>query len=245
MCMLEVNNFFIMQELEPFIDRADAGRQLAQALAQYGGRDDVIVRALPRGGVPVAFPVALALRAELDLLLVRKLGLPNHPEFAMGAIGSGGVRVLQPGVPGLMGVTQAEVDAVSAAEQAELARRERRYRGSRAPCRLEGRCVILVDDGIATGSTMLAAVDVARRQRPARLVVAVPVAARDALDALRELVDDVVCLLAPSRFRAVSGWYRSFGQTDDEEVQSLLAQAWAQPPLVHAGTKQPHLKEPR
>ena len=242
--MLEVNNFFIMQELEPFIDRDDAGRQLAQALAHYTG-DDVIVLALPRGGVPVAYPVALALRAELDLMMVRKLGLPNHPEFAMGAIASGGVQVLQPGVPGLMGVTQAEVDAVSAAEQAELARRERRYRGERAPCRLEGRCVILVDDGIATGSTMLAAVDVARRQRPARLVVAVPVAAREALRALRELVDDVVCPLVPSRFRAVSQWYHQFGQTDDEEVQSLLAQAWAQPPLVHAGTKQPHLKEPR
>lgn len=243
--MLEVNNFFIMHELEPFIDRADAGRQLAQALTQYAGRDDVIVLALPRGGVPVAYPIAQALGAELDLMLVRKLSLPNHPEFAMGAIGSGGVRVLQPGVPGLMGVTQAEIDAVSAAEQTELARRERRYRGERAPCRLEERCVILVDDGIATGSTMLAAVAVARRPRTARLVVAVPVAAREALQALRALVDDVVCPLAPSRFRAVSQWYRSFGQTDDEEVQSLLAQAWAQSHHANAGTKQPHLKEPR
>lgn len=243
--MLEVNNFYIMQELEPFLDRADAGKQLAQALAHYAGRDDPVVLALPRGGVPVAYPVAMALGAELDLMLVRKLGLPNHPEFAMGAIGGAGVRVLQAGVPGLMGVTQADVDAVSAAELAELARRERRYRGGRAPCRLEGRCVILADDGVATGSTMLAAIEVARRQHPARLVVAVPVAAREALRALRERADDVVCLVAPSRFRAVSQWYRSFGQTDDEEVQSLLAQAWAQAHRAHAGTTQPYPEEPR
>lgn len=225
--MLEVNNFFIMQELEPFIDRVDAGRHLAGALRHYADRDDVLVLALPRGGVPVAFPIAQALHAELDLMLVRKLGLPNQPEFAMGAIGSGGVCVLQPGVPGLMGVTQAEVDAVVAAEQSELARRERRYRGERAPARLEGRCVILVDDGVATGSTMLAAVEVARRQRPSRLVLAVPVAAQDALQVLRGVADEVVCPLAPTRFRAVGQWYRRFEQTDDEEVQSLLAQAWA------------------
>ncbi|WP_208278123.1 phosphoribosyltransferase [Massilia oculi] len=225
--MLEVNNFFIMQELEPFIDRVDAGRHLAGALRHYADRDDVLVLALPRGGVPVAFPIAQALNAELDLMLVRKLGLPNQPEFAMGAIGSGGVFVLQPGVPGLMGVTQGEVDAVVAAEQSELARRERRYRGERAPARLEGRCVILVDDGVATGSTMLAAVEVARRQRPSRLVLAVPVAAQDALQVLRGVADEVVCPLAPMRFRAVGQWYRRFEQTDDEEVQSLLAQAWA------------------
>jgi putative phosphoribosyl transferase len=170
--MLEVNNFFIMQELEPFIDRADAGTKLAtalaQALAHHAGIQDVLVLALPRGGVPVAFPIAQALGAELDLMLVRKLGLPNQPEFAMGAIASGGVQVLQPGVPGLMGVTRAEVDAVIAAEQAELARRERRYRGERPPCRVAGRCVILVDDGIATGSTMLAAVEASRRRRRPR-----------------------------------------------------------------------------
>lgn len=225
--MLEVNNFFIMQELEPFIDRVDAGRHLAGALRHYAGRDDVLVLALPRGGVPVAFPIAQALHAELDLMLVRKLGLPNQPEFAMGAIGSGGVCVLQPGVPGLMGVTQAEVDAVIAAEQSELARRERHYRGERPPARLAGRCVILVDDGVATGSTMLAAVEVARRQRPSRLVLAVPVAAQDALQVLRGVADEVACLLAPLRFRAVGQWYRRFEQTDDEEVQSLLAQAWA------------------
>jgi len=220
-----------MQEPEPFIDRDDAGRHLALTLRQYANHasvdQPVLVLALPRGGVPVAFPIAQALHAELDLMLVRKLGLPRQPEFAMGAIGSGGVCVLQPGVPGLMGVTQDEVDAVVAAEQGELARREQLYRGERAPARLEGRCVILVDDGVATGSTMLAAVEVARRQRPSRLVLAVPVAAQDALQALRGVADEVVCPIAPLRFRSVGQWYRRFGQTGDEEVQSLLAQAWA------------------
>lgn len=228
--MLEVNNFIIMQQLEPFTDRSDAGRQLAQAVSRsHAGYRDVLVLALPRGGVPVALPVAQALHAELDLMLVRKLGLPNQPEFAMGAIGSGGVRILQPGVPGLMGVTQRDVDTVSAAEQAELLRRERQYRGARAPALLDGRCVILVDDGVATGASMLAAIEVARRQHPARLVVAVPVAARDAFEALSMAADDVACLVVPANFRAVGQWYRNFGQTSDEEVQSLLAQAWAQP----------------
>jgi len=240
--MLEVNNFIIMQQLEPFTDRSDAGRQLAQAMSGvYAGFRDVLVLALPRGGVPVALPVAQALHAELDLMLVRKLGLPNHPEFAMGAIGSGGVCILQPGVPGLMGVTQREVDAVGAAEQAELARRERQYRGSRAPARLDGRCVILVDDGIATGATMLAAVDVARRQQAARIVVAAPVAARDAFEALSSAADEVACLAVPARFRAVGQRYRSFEQTTDEEVQSLLAQAWAQ---SRDAASQPYPKEP-
>jgi len=235
MCMLEVNNFIIMHEFEPFTDRGDAGQQLAQALRHYAGRDDVLVLALPRGGVPVAYPVAQALNAELDLMLVRKLGLPNQPEYAMGAIGSGGVRVLQPGVPGLMGVTQAQVDAVSRHEEAELARREQHYRGARAPLTLAGRCVILVDDGIATGASMGAAVQIARSQQPARLVVATPVAAPGALQALTGLVDEVVCLFAPERFRAVSGWYHCFEQTRDDEVQYLLDQAWA--PLRDASSQ--------
>ena len=240
--MLEVNNFIIMQQLEPFTDRNDAGRQLAQAMGRtHAGYRDVLVLALPRGGVPVAVPLAQALHAELDLMLVRKLGLPNHPEFAMGAIGSGGVRILQPGVPGLMGVTQRDVDAVSATEQAELARRERQYRGERTPARLAGRCVILVDDGVATGATMLAAIEVARRQQPARLVVAVPVAAREAFEALSMAADEVACLVLPARFRAVGQWYRSFEQTSDEEVQSLLAQAWAQ---SRDAASQPYPKEP-
>lgn len=224
--MLEVNNFIIMHEFEPFTDRGDAGQRLAQALRHYAGRSDVLVLALPRGGVPVAYPIAQALHAELDLMLVRKLGLPNQPEFAMGAIGSGGVQVLQPGVPGLMGVSAREVDEVSRREQAELARRELHYRGNRPPLALGGRCVILVDDGVATGASMQAAVQVARSGQPARLVAAVPVAAPDTLRALASMVDEVMCLVAPERFRAVSLWYRHFEQTQDDEVQILLEQAW-------------------
>lgn len=216
-----------MRATEPFDDRSHAGRLLAQALRHYAGEPGLLVLALPRGGVPVALPVAQALHAELDLMLVRKLGLPHQPEFAMGAIGSGGVRVLQPGVPGLMGVTQQEVDAVIAAEEAELARRERRYRGERAPLQLEGRSVILVDDGIATGASMRVAIAVARSRHAARLVVAAPVAAPGAVRALRDAVDEVVCLATSARFRAVGQWYRTFDQTGDEQVQDLLQQAWA------------------
>lgn len=218
-----------MQATEPFDDRAHAGRLLAQELGKYAGTPGLLVLALPRGGVPVAFPIALALHAELDLMLVRKLGLPHQPEFAMGAVGSGGVRVLQPGVPGLMGVTQHEVDAVTAAEQSELARRERRYRGARAPLQLARRSVILIDDGIATGASMRVAVAVARSGHPARLVVAAPVGAPATVRTLREQVDEVVCLATPARFRAVGQWYRSFDQTRDEEVQELLKEAWAWP----------------
>jgi len=211
---------------EAYKDRTHAGRQLARSLRHYAGQHDPIVLGLPRGGVPVAFEVARALDAELDVLLVRKLGMPHHEEYAMGAIGSGGVRVLQPGVPGLMGVTQEQVDQVTAREQAELERRDRLYRGGRPPPRLAGRCVILVDDGIATGATMLAAVRVVRRQGAARLVVAAPVGAPDSVAALEREADEVVCPLAPPRFHAVGQYYRTFGQTDDEEVQDLLARAW-------------------
>ena len=218
-----------MQAIEPFDDRARAGRLLAQQLDHYAGAPGLLVLALPRGGMPVAFPITQALHAELDLMLVRKLGLPHQPEFAMGAIGSGGVRVLQPGVPGLMGVTRQEVDAITAAEQSELARRERRYRGQRAPLQLAGRSVILVDDGIATGASMRVAVAVAQSGNPARLVVAAPAGAPATVRALREEVDEVVCLARPARFRAVGQWYRSFDQTRDEEVQELLKEAWAWP----------------
>lgn len=214
-----------MQATEPFADRTEAGTLLARALRHLGQGAGVLVLALPRGGVPVAVPVARALHAELDLLLVRKLGLPHQPEYAMGAIGSGGVRVLQPGVPGLMGVTREQVDAVTVAEEAELVRRERSYRGDRPAPALAGRTVILVDDGIATGASMAAAVAVARSQAPARLVVATPVAAPDAVRLLAPTVDEVVCLATPDRFRAVSQWYRRFGQTGDDEVRALLAHA--------------------
>lgn len=233
-----------MQQTDAFTDRAHAGRQLARQLRQYAS-PDTLVLALPRGGVPVAFPVAQALHAELDLMLVRKLGLPGQEEFAMGAIASGGVRVLQPGVPGLMGVTQEEVDEVTRREEQELARRERRYRGGRPPPRLRGRTVILVDDGIATGATMQAAVEVARQQAPARLVVAAPVGAPDTVAGLEEQVDEVVCLVTPPRFRAVGQWYRKFDQTSDEEVQDLLAQAWAGTPGQETTRRpQPNREEP-
>ena len=221
-----------MAELARFKNRAHAGKLLATALGAGAGRGkavhgpDALVLALPRGGVPVAFAVAMACGLELDILLVRKLGMPGQPEYAIGAVGSGGVRILQQGVPGLMGVTQEQVEAIATRELAEIDRRGRLYRGDRPEPACAGRDVILVDDGIATGSTMLAAVQVARGRGAARVVVAVPVAPPDTLAALAPLVDELVCLAAPPRFRAVSQWYDSFDQTSDEEVQDLLAMAW-------------------
>lgn len=209
-----------------FANRAQAGQQLAGTLAGELRGVDAIVLALPRGGVPVGFAVATALGLPLDVLLVRKLGLPGQPEFAIGAVGSGGVRVLQPGVPGLMGVTQEDVEAIAARELAELARRTRLYRGERPEPDLGGRTVVLVDDGIATGSTMLAAVEVARRRGAARVIVASPVAPPATLAVLRAHADAVACLVAPPRFFAVGQWYDRFDQTSDEEVQDLLAMAW-------------------
>ncbi len=215
-----------MAEVRRFKNRAQAGKLLAKALGAYAHQPDAIVLALPRGGVPVAFAVAMTLELELDILLVRKLGLPRQPEYAIGAIGSGGVRVLQPGVPGLMGVTQEQIDAIAARELLEIERRTRLYRGGRAPPALGGRSVIIVDDGIATGSTMQAAVEVARRHGAGRVVVAAPVAPPDTLATLAAQADELVCLAAPPYFRAVSQWYDTFDQTSDEEVQDLLAMAW-------------------
>jgi predicted phosphoribosyltransferase len=215
-----------MTEFRRFKDRTQAGKLLARELRDYGGRADAVVLALPRGGVPVGFAIAQRLGIELDILLVRKLGLPNHEEYAMGAVGSGGVRVLQPGVPGLMGVTAEQVDAVTTRELGELQRRERAYRGAREPLALTGRTAILVDDGIATGSTMLAAIRVARGLGPSKLVLAVPVAPPQTLALLEPEVDCLVCLSAPPLFRSVGQWYDAFDQTSDEEVQDLLADAW-------------------
>jgi putative phosphoribosyl transferase len=221
-----------MTDAHRFRNRAQAGRLLAKQLKAYARRPGTaeagaIVLALPRGGVPVGYAVAAALGLELDLLLVRKLGLPYQPEFAIGAVGSGGVQVLQPGVPGLMGVTQEQVDAISARELEEIERRARLYRGGRPEPALAQRPVIIVDDGIATGATMEAAVKIARGRHAARVIVAVPVAPPDTLGRLEPEVDELVCLVAPLRFRAVSQWYDAFDQTSDAEVQDLLAMAWS------------------
>lgn len=206
-------------------DRRTAGRFLADRLKAYADRPDVVVLALPRGGVPVGFEVAKALRAPLDVFLVRKLGVPGHEEFAMGAVASGGVRVLNDRVVQELGIPPAVLDAVTAKEEQELARRERAYRGDRPPPDLRDRTVVLVDDGLATGSTVKAALTALRDCRPKRVVVAVPVAAPDACAALRSMADEVVCAITPEPFHAVGVWYQDFGQTGDDEVRSLLADA--------------------
>ncbi|HXG39733.1 MAG TPA: phosphoribosyltransferase [Candidatus Limnocylindrales bacterium] len=206
-----------------FRDRTEAGRRLASVLApRYAGRDDVVVLALPRGGVPVGFEVARALDAPLDVFIVRKLGVPGHEELAMGAIASGGVRVLADEVIASVGATEAEIASVAERELRELERRERLYRGSRPAPHLEGKVVILVDDGLATGSTMRAAVAAVRRCNPARIVVAVPTGAPDTCRLLEREADEVVCLTTPEPFYAVGLWYERFEPTTDEEVRSLL-----------------------
>jgi putative phosphoribosyl transferase len=208
-----------------FTNRTEAGRQLADDLKEYAGREDALVLALPRGGVPVAFEVARALGLPMDLFLVRKLGVPGHEELAMGAIASGGVRVLNEEVVRMFSPPEDTIARVAAQEQEELERRERAYRGGRRDLRLEGRTVILVDDGLATGSTMRAAAQAVRAQDPARIVVAVPVAAAETCDEFRGEVDEVVCTLTPEPFRAVGIWYDNFAQTTDEEVRDLLRRA--------------------
>ena len=213
-----------------FRDRAEAGDVLAGQLGHYAGRDDVLVLALPRGGVPVAARVASALGAPLDVFVVRKLGVPGHEELAMGAIASGGVRVVNQQVVGRLGLGEADLRRVAEAEARELARRERSYREGRAPPDLSGRVVILVDDGLATGSTMRAAVAAAHRLGPARVVVAVPTAPASTCQRLRGEADEVVCATTPRPFRAVGYSYRSFPQTSDEEVRALLRSAWESAP---------------
>jgi putative phosphoribosyl transferase len=215
-----------MSTSERFKDRSHAGKLLAQQLSAYANRPDVLVLALPRGGVPVGFAVAQALGVELDVMLVRKLGLPGHEEYAMGAVGAGGVRVIQAGLVESGLVTVAAIEEATERELAEIERRDRLYRAGRPPPDLAGRCVILVDDGIATGATLRAAVEVVRQSNVARLVVAAPVGAPDSVAALVPEVDEMVCLATPFGFHAVSPWYRHFDQTGDEEVQDLLAVAW-------------------
>jgi predicted phosphoribosyltransferase len=206
-----------------FPNRRMAGRYLAGRLAAYGNRDDVLVLALPRGGVPVAWEVAKSLNAPLDVFIVRKLGVPGHEELAMGAVASGGVAVLNKRVVEGLQIPSQVIDAVAAKEREELARRERLYRGDRPPLDVRGRTVILVDDGLATGSTMKAAVTALRNQHPARIVVAVPVAAEDSCAELRAMADEVECAVTPEPFHAVGVWYEDFGQTSDDEVRALLA----------------------
>lgn len=223
-----------MHSTTQFKDRVHAGKLLAKALGAYAHDPRAVVLALPRGGVPVGYAVAHQLGLELDILVVRKLGMPGHEEFAIGAIGAGGVRVLQRDVIDHYGVAPQAVDAISARELQEIERRERQYRGAHAPLQLRGRTALLVDDGLATGSTMRAAIEIAHKLGAARVVVAVPVGAPDTCDALARDVDELVCLSRPPFFTAVSRWYREFGQTSDAEVQDLLAQAWQRRPGTSA-----------
>jgi putative phosphoribosyl transferase len=205
-----------------FHDRHDAGRQLAQALERYAGRGEVIVLALPRGGVPVGYEVARALHVPLDVYLVRKLGVPGRPELAMGAIAMGGGRVLNEDVIEALAIPEQVIDAVAAAETYEIERRDRLYRGDRPPPAVRGQTVIVVDDGLATGATMRAAIAALREQTPARIVVAVPTAARETCNELRREADEVICLTTPSPFLAVGAWYADFSATEDDEVRDLL-----------------------
>lgn len=208
-----------------FHNRTDAGHQLADGLQEFAGRDDVVVHALPRGGVPVGFEVAQRLGAPLDVIVVRKLGVPGHEELAMGAIASGDVTVRNDDVIGGLGIDDDTVERVAVREREELRRREQRFRGDRDTPSVEGKTVIVVDDGIATGSTVRAAVQALRRRKPARIVVAMPVAPREACGELEELADDVVCLQTPAPFMAVGAWYEDFRQTTDDEVRDLLDRA--------------------
>jgi predicted phosphoribosyltransferase len=209
----------------PFKDRRDAGEILARGLLSYADREDVIVLALPRGGVPVAYEVAKRLHAPLDVFLVRKLGVPGQEEVAMGAIASGGIRVLTPRIMRELSIGAPELEAVTLAEQRELARRERAYRGRRPPLSVAGKTVILVDDGVATGSSMSAAVAAIRQLDPARIVVGVPVAPDPTARQLGEMADEVVCAARPEPFISVGQFYEDFPQTDDEEVRELLEAA--------------------
>lgn len=215
-----------------FLDRHDAGHRLAEALTRYADRPDVIVLALPRGGVPVAYEVALELRAPLDVFLVRKLGVPGHEELAMGAIATGGVRILDENLVQMLGIGPEDIERVTDREQRELERRELLYRDKRPPPDVTGRTVILVDDGLATGSTMRAGVEALRREGAGRIVVAVPIAAPDTCESLGQEVDDIVCAVTPEPFRAVGIWYVDFSETSDEEVRQLLERAAPSNPRV-------------
>lgn len=213
----------VMEKISlPFQDRVQAGRELGRALNAYRGRGDLLVLALPRGGVPVACEIADALGAEVDLMIVRKLGTPGQEELAMGAIASGGIRVLNADIVASLGITERAIEQVEARERREIERRERAYRGARPRPAVEGNCVILVDDGVATGATMRAAIREARALGAAKVIVATPVIARDTLERLRAEANEVIYLDAPLFFGAVGAFYENFAQTTDEEVINLL-----------------------
>lgn len=210
------------QDPRPFRNREQAGRALAERLRSYANRSDVVVLALPRGGLPIGAEVAAALRAPLDVFVVRKLGTPGQPELAMGAIASGGVRVLNDDVVQMLNVTNDAIDRVAAVEQQELERRERLYRAGRPLSSIADQVVIFVDDGLATGSTMRAAVKAVRLHRPSKVVVAVPAGAAETCEDFRHEADEVVCVIAPETFNAVGAWYEEFPQISDDEVRDIL-----------------------
>lgn len=208
-----------------FRDRKDAGRKLARRLTVYAGRNNVIILALPRGGVPVAYGVAKALNVPMDIFIVRKLGWPGHEEMAIGAIASGGVRVLNEGIVRYLNIPDDLIDVVAQRELRELERRERAYRGNRPPLEVKGRTVIIIDDGLATGASMRAAILGLRTHSPAEIVIAVPTAALETCEALEPEVDQMICATMPEPFYGVSRWYEDFSQTTDEEVRILLQEA--------------------
>lgn len=222
-----------MRAFEPYRDRREAGRRLAAGLAAYRGRTDVLVLGIPRGGVPVAYELARALGAPLDVIVVRKLGVPFQPELAMGAIASGGIRVLNVDVVEELGYPDSVIEAVAERELRELERREHAYRGERPALDPAGKTAIVADDGLATGSSMRAAVTSLRTRAAAAVVVAVPVGAQSTCREIGRIADDMVCPLQPETFMAVGQWYEDFGQTSDDEVRQLLEQA--NDPRSHAG----------
>ncbi len=210
----------------PFKNRIEAGRSLASALKPYVERPGVLILALPRGGVPVAFEVAQALNIPLDLMIVRKLGLPGQEELAMGAVATGGIKVLNHLLIQKLSISDAVLNLAIDKEKKELKRREQVYRGERPIPEVSGRWVILIDDGLATGATMRAAVSALRQQKPAGIIIGIPVAPIDTVEELRKEADEVVCLATPEPFSAIGKWYEDFSQTSDEEVSNLLARVW-------------------
>jgi putative phosphoribosyl transferase len=222
-----------------FVDRLDAGRFLARHLGSFAHRPDVLVLALPRGGVPVAFEVALVLGAPLDVFVVRKLGVPGREELAFGAIASGGARVVDPETVRRVGLTRETIEQIARAEERELTRRERLYRGTRSAPRITGRTAILVDDGLATGSSMRVAVEALRSESPARVVVAVPIAPPSTCAELAGEVDEIVCAATPDPFLSVGSWYEDFSQTSDDEVRELLERAARDRGTLRAGGAPP------